>query len=106
LFPPIPDSYQPAFLYAENQEDFHITGEGKIHGSGDAHDVFIPAPDRLKKGPRPYGLLLRRCRNISLTGVTLENSAFWMLRPEECDDVVIAASRSATTEFQQRRHRR
>jgi polygalacturonase len=81
-------SAAPAFLYAENEEDIHITGEGKIHGSGDAHDVFVPGPN-LSKGPRPYGLLLHRCRNLSFTGITLESSGFWMLRPQECDDVVI-----------------
>ncbi len=81
-------SHAPAFLFAENEQDIHITGQGKIHGSGDAHDVFIPGPN-LSKGPRPYGLLLRRCRNLSICGVTLESSGFWMLRPEECDDVVI-----------------
>jgi len=88
LYPKPPSSSTPAFLFAEGQEDIHITGDGKINGSGDAHDVFIVGPEQTK-GPRPYGLLLRQCRNISLSGVTLESSAYWMLRPEECDDVVI-----------------
>lgn len=93
LFPPVaPRSFAPAFLFAENEEDIHISGDGKIHGSGEAHDVFIPGPN-LTKGPRPYGLLFRNCRNLSLSGVTLESSGFWMLRPENCDDVVIRGIR-------------
>jgi polygalacturonase len=32
---------------------------------------------------------LRKCRNLSLTGITLESSAYWMLRPSDCDDVTI-----------------
>lgn len=88
LYPTVVEGLPPAFLFAENEEDFHITGKGKIHGSGDAHEAFIPWREQTK-GPRPFGLLLRRCRNLSLTDVTLESSAYWMLRPTDCDDVVI-----------------
>ena len=88
LYPKVVEGLPPAFLFAENEEDFHITGQGKIHGSGDAHEAFIPGPEQVK-GARPFGLLLRRCRNLSLTGITLESSAYWMLRPDQCDDVVI-----------------
>jgi polygalacturonase len=52
LYPDLPiRSAAPAFLYAGNEEEIHITGEGKIHGSGDAHNVFVPGPN-LSKGPR------------------------------------------------------
>lgn len=88
LYPRVVDRLPGAFLFAENAEDLHITGQGKIHGSGDAHEAFIPGPEQ-GKGPRPFGLLLRKCRNVSLTGITLESSAYWMLRPTDCDDVVI-----------------
>jgi hypothetical protein len=88
LYPKVVEGSPPAFLFAENEEDFHITGQGKIHGSGDSHEAFIPFREQIK-GPRPFGLLLRRCRNLSISGITLENSAYWMLRPDECDDVVI-----------------
>jgi polygalacturonase len=93
LYPDLPiRSAAPAFLYAGNEEEIHITGEGKIHGSGDAHNVFVPGPN-LSKGPRPYGILMHRCRNISFSGIGLENSGFWMLRPQECDDVLIRGLR-------------
>jgi len=88
LYPKVVEGLPPAFLFAEDAEDLHITGRGKIHGSGNAHEAFIPYREQIK-GPRPFGMLLRRCRNISLTGITLESSAYWMLRPDECDDVVI-----------------
>jgi polygalacturonase len=88
LYPKVVEGLPPAFLFAEDQEDFHIAGQGKIHGSGDAHEAFIPWKEQIK-GPRPFGLLFRRCRNLSLTGISLENSAYWMFRPDECDDVVI-----------------
>jgi polygalacturonase len=89
LYPKVVEGLPPAFLFAEDEEDLHITGQGKIHGSGDAHEAFIPGREQVK-GPRPFGLLLRRCRNLSLSGITLESSAYWMLRPEDCDDVVIS----------------
>ncbi|MCL5744761.1 MAG: glycosyl hydrolase family 28 protein [Acidobacteria bacterium] len=88
LYPKVVDRLPGTFLFAENAEDLHITGQGKIHGSGDAHGAFIPWKEQTK-GPRPFGLLLMRCRNLSLTGVTLESSAYWMLRPTDCEDVVI-----------------
>jgi polygalacturonase len=88
LYPTVVEKLPPAFIFAENQEDLHITGQGKIHGSGDAHEAFIPWREQTK-GPRPFGLLLVRCQNLSLTGITLESSAYWMLRPTDCEDVVI-----------------
>jgi polygalacturonase len=92
LYPRVVDNLPPAFLFAEGEQDLHLTGEGKIHGSGDAHEAFVAGPEQ-RRGPRPFGLLLRRCRNLSLTGITLESSAYWMLRPTECDDVVIRGVR-------------
>jgi polygalacturonase len=88
LYPKVVEGLPGAFIFADNEEDVHLTGQGRIHGSGDAHEAFIPGREQIQ-GPRPFGLLLRRCRNLSLTGITLESSAYWMLRPTECDDVVI-----------------
>ena len=42
LYPKVVEGLPPAFLFAENEEELHITGQGKIHGSGDAHEAFIP----------------------------------------------------------------
>jgi polygalacturonase len=88
LYRTVIEGLPPAFIFAEDEEDVHIIGQGKIHGSGDAHGAFIPWKEQAK-GPRPFGLLLHRCRNLSLSGITLESSAYWMLRPTDCDDVVI-----------------
>lgn len=93
LYPPLDfnkRNIRYAFLFAENATGISITGEGKIYGSGDTHDVFIPAPGHLKKGPRPFGLLFRDCSDIDISGIRLENSAFWMLRMDRCDDVRIS----------------
>lgn len=88
LYPPAIAGLPPAFLFAEDEEDLHFIGQGKIHGSGDAHEAFVPWKEQ-SRGPRPFGLLFHRCRNLSLSGITLESSAYWMLRPTACDDVVI-----------------
>jgi polygalacturonase len=46
---------------------------------------FLPAKDFM----RPILLLLSKCRNVLVDGVTLENSPAFALYPDRCEDVVI-----------------
>ncbi len=46
---------------------------------------FLPARDFM----RPILLLLSRCRNVLIDGVTLENSPMFAMLPDRCENVVI-----------------
>ncbi len=48
-------------------------------------DDFLPAKDFM----RPILLLLSKCKNVLVDGVTLENSPAFALYPDRCEDVVI-----------------
>ena len=65
-----------AFIYAANQENISITGEGTISPRGD-HEIW-----QTHKGDdpeRPYGLRIVQCKNVTFKDIKLINSAFWMM---------------------------
>jgi hypothetical protein len=79
-------------INADGCEDLTISG-GKITGNG---PVFWLPPDnpggwkRDNNPYRPYPMVdLRRCRNLRLTGVHLDDSAGWTLFFYECDGVIV-----------------
>ncbi len=73
-----------AFIYAANQQNIAITGEGTISPRGD----FEMFQTHIGNDPdRPFGLRLVKCKNVSIEGVKMINSAFWMLHIFCCDFV-------------------
>lgn len=75
-----------AMVYAYNIHDIKIYGEGTLCGGGD-YDLF-----NVKKNPgkdmnyfRPFGIYMVRCTDITVDGITMKNSAFWMQRYQNCD---------------------
>lgn len=86
---PVPVSDRRTFIYANGAENISISGYGTINGGGMAHDVFIPSPGHIKKSMRPYGFLLWKCEKIVIENITMQNSGFWMFRPDHCNDLVI-----------------
>lgn len=58
------------FIYAEEQENIRIVGTGEIDGSGEA----FPNEGSIY---RPMLIRFLRCRNISMEGVRLYQSAAW-----------------------------
>lgn len=58
------------FIYAENQENIHITGNGEINGSAEA----FPNEGSIY---RPMMFRFLRCRNIRMEQVKLYQSAAW-----------------------------
>lgn len=74
-----------AFLYAFDQENLTIRGDGEIRGRGE-HEAF---KEGLKGNDprRPYGLHLVGCRNVRVEGLHLRDSGFWMLRCLQCTGV-------------------
>ena len=80
-----------AFILGRDIHDFHLRGPGKIHGSGQRHDVF---PFKESNGAqRPYGLYFIDSHDVRVSDVTLESSAFWMLRVYRCDDIALRGLR-------------
>lgn len=58
------------FIYAEEQENIHITGMGEINGSAEA----FPNEGSIY---RPMMFRFLRCRNVTVEGVRLYQSAAW-----------------------------
>jgi hypothetical protein len=91
-------------IYARKAEDVTLCGPGAIDGQGQAfyHRIqrstvppedfwkdctaFNYAPEKHRPSPM---LEFAECRNVRISGVTLRNSAGWMLRPIACETVVI-----------------
>jgi polygalacturonase len=90
-------SYNDLFLkyslfYAEGKANITIRGEGTIDGQGSAFAVTTrEKPARYMN--RPFVFRFVECRNITVTGVTLQNSAMWMQHYLACDDLTIRGIR-------------
>src|SRR6056297_1813148 len=77
-----------ALIYAHQQNNISITGEGTIAPGGD-YDIFHADKNNTKYYFRPYGLFIIECRDVEVSGIKMRNSAFWMQRYLNCDDVRI-----------------
>lgn len=69
-----------------------ITGKGIIDGAGQVW--WGPAEEARRKTsgftlPRPRLIILTRCKNVRIEGVTLRNSPSFHLVPTDCEDVWI-----------------
>ncbi len=108
-------NYSP-FIYAFEQRDIAITGEGTLDGQADADHWWNwghrPPPgavsDRKRLGDmgeagvpveeRVFGAghMIRtmfvqpyRCRNVLIEGLTIVNSPMWEIHPVECENVIV-----------------
>ena len=73
-----------AFFFGHDLCDLTLCGEGVIDFSGGA-PAFV---DGVGDSPdRPYGLHLVACRRVRLEGLRLRNSAYWMARFLQCQEV-------------------
>jgi polygalacturonase len=92
---------------ALDAENVSITGRGVLDGQGEAwwkafrvvtelrrklglleREPENPPESPLKWG-RPRMINLYRCRNVLISGVTIQNSPAWNLHPVLCDNIVI-----------------
>lgn len=72
--------------------DIAITGRGTIDGAGEVWWAAAEEARRKQSGftlPRPRLIVLTRCKNIKLMGVTLQNSPTFHFVPTECEDVLV-----------------
>lgn len=77
-----------ALIVCHKQYNVRIEGTGTIDGQGAKFVVnTIKKPDRYRD--RPYLLWFVDSKNIQVTGVHLQNSAFWMQHYLGCDGVLI-----------------
>ncbi len=75
-----------------NLIDVTITGKGIIDGAGDVW--WGPAEEARRKTPgftlpRPRLIVLNDCKNVKVSGVTLQNSPTFHFVPTDCEDVVV-----------------
>lgn len=108
-----------SLIFAENASDITISGEGTLNGLGrkwwdaykgirdgnispeaeEVRDRLLPLNVDVKGGSggggretgflRPSLIQFKNCSNISITGVTVENSPFWNTHILCCDTVII-----------------
>ena len=74
-------------ILAEGAEDIAIVGPGTIDGNGGA----FPKVD--SQGQRPRLVHFRRCRDIRIENVTLQNSPRWTCFLQECERVTVRHAR-------------
>lgn len=78
------DWAKQALLFAANAEQVSVEGAGTIDGQGASFPVTTDKkPDRYKN--RPYLIWMANCRRVSVTGLQLRNSAFWMQHYLGCE---------------------
>lgn len=90
-----------ALVFARDQKNIGITGEGTIDGRGFevatrcvdyVHLGLIPDPlqlDRIKEDKRPENIHFLRCEDITISGITLKNPASWNQQYDRCRGLLV-----------------
>lgn len=94
-----PEESRKCFIGAVNCENITISGNGIIDGNYEG--FFDPAtpPERTypkPPWPRPRMLQMYQCRNVTIEGVTFQNSPNWTMWLTDCEDVHISRIRIFT----------
>jgi len=82
-----------AFIYGEDLEEITLCGDGTIDGGGQSPE-FKVEPASESSDDRPFCLHIVNCRRVTVRDLRMQNSAFWMQRYFECDDVRITGIRN------------
>ena len=80
------------FITGKDLTDIAVTGKGTIDGAGQAWWAHAEEARRKTSGytlPRPNLIVLTRCKNVRIVGVTIQNAPKFHLVPTDCEDVVI-----------------
>jgi Glycosyl hydrolases family 28 len=81
-----------SLIFGYDLEDIRLSGRGVIDGQGAAFQATTKMkPDRYRN--RPYLIRLTQCRRVTVSGLTLQNSAMWMQHYLACDDLTISGIR-------------
>ena len=69
-------------------EDVVIYGSGRIEGNASADpDNWWYEPKKMRTAFRPRMIFLNRCKNISIQGITVQNSPSWNIHPYFSQDL-------------------
>lgn len=77
-----------ALIFAEKAQYISITGQGIIDGRGKGKKGR-PGTAGGDRDGRPRNILFISCKNVTVTGVTLRNSAMWNQHYLDCEDVFV-----------------
>ncbi|GEM_PF-78453 len=92
------DNYtNKSLIYAEDQQNISISGNGVIDGNGDWFKVEnMENSDELRKRDdfafykyRPYMIRIINCKNILVRNITILNSPMWVQHYLLCEDINI-----------------
>ena len=88
-----PENSTKVFLYAWDESDFAITGEGRFDGQGLAFfdTSSLKMGGRFFAKPpieRPRMVQLIRCRDFRFEGVTFWNSPCWTMLIRQCENIL------------------
>ena len=90
-----------AMIFAIKQENIGITGSGIIDGRGftTANNMLslihfgivqdALGHDRPRETNRPENIHFRECKNVTITDITLRNSASWTQTYDQCKNVMV-----------------
>ncbi|MEI7421825.1 MAG: glycosyl hydrolase family 28 protein [Prolixibacteraceae bacterium] len=90
-----------SMIFAINQENIGITGEGTINGRGFItannmvsyiHQGIYTDPlklDRPNETNRPQNIYIRECRNVTITDITLRDPASWNQTYDQCKNLYV-----------------
>lgn len=91
-------------IMAEGQENISVTGKGIIDGQGRQLALGVDSlyyigelearhydfnNMRPKERMRPQCLEMVRCKNVKITGVTVQNAASWVQTYDRCENLII-----------------
>ena len=68
-----------SLIFAEYAEDITVTGKGTIDGNAQNSEWWINVKERTIARPRL--MFFNRCKNITVHGITAQNSASWQFHP-------------------------
>jgi hypothetical protein len=101
-----------ALIVAKDQKNIAISGEGIIDGQAPEliKDIFLMLEDGTLTDPqwefkrpteavRPMLIHFIGCENVSLTGITLKNSASWVQNYSKCTNLVIDNMKVESTAY-------
>ena len=91
-----------AMIFAHDQENIGITGQGVIDGrgyqvglnvlnmvhKGILKDNYL-RNDRANEGLRPQNIYFKGCRNIVIRGIILKNPASWNQQYDQCNNLLV-----------------
>jgi len=91
VHPHAADKPRLAWIYAYDQDDISISGEGTIVGNADEVTHRVNPYYVTEMGlPRPTLIYLEHCRDVRVMGAQIRKAPFWTLHLAGCEHVVVS----------------